>query len=78
MCGNLREWTSSLAEPYPYDATDGREADGEIDSSGQRVTRGGTFLEDGEYLDTTTRSHTFHPYTMLADIGFRCVRAYDE
>lgn len=40
MSGNAREWTSSLAWPYPYDAKDGREDPG---GEGMRAQRGGDF-----------------------------------
>ena len=38
LSGNEAKWTSSLFQPYPYDAAEGREDTGAL---GQRVTRGG-------------------------------------
>jgi formylglycine-generating enzyme required for sulfatase activity len=41
MAGNVWEWTSSFPDPYPYNASDGREA---ITVEGNRVHRGGAWL----------------------------------
>jgi len=43
MAGNVREWTHSLMEDYPYKADDGREDE---KSSRARVLRGGSFFDD--------------------------------
>lgn len=40
MAGNIWEWTSSKARPYPYDSGDGRE---DLEGGEYRVLRGGAF-----------------------------------
>ena len=44
MAGNVHQWTSSLALPYPYRADDGRE---DPTRTGDRVTRDGTLIVGG-------------------------------
>ena len=62
MLGNVSEWCSSLFEPYPYAADDGREA---AASSGARVVRGANFSDSADAADTALR-HSERP-----DLRFR-------
>jgi hypothetical protein len=72
MAGSLWEWTSSLYEPYPYDAEDGRERDTGNDMNVRRVLRGGSWFEDtADYFLTVVRDS--HVPSSALHIGFRCV-----
>jgi formylglycine-generating enzyme required for sulfatase activity len=68
MAGNLREWTSSLYLPYPYQADDGRE---DLTSNGDRVVRGGHW--DGS-ADFALSAYRFadRPNYHSSCVGFRC------
>jgi len=73
MAGQVWEWTTSLARPYPYDMQDGRE---DLTVMAARVARGGSTVSTAEGLMATsreiisaTRQRTGHAY-----IGFRCVK----
>ena len=73
MSGNVWNWTSSIASPYPYNATDGRENPN--DGGSQRVMRGGSYTDDSEVLMTTTRGF-IGPAAENPNVGFRCARSF--
>lgn len=54
MIGNVWEWTSSLYNPYPYQADDGRE---DMAASGWRVARGGSYGTDTRLARAAYRDH---------------------
>jgi len=54
MAGNVWEWCRNLNVPYPYNATDGREA---LEGTGERVLRGGSFLINQTVARCTKRYH---------------------
>jgi len=70
LAGNVWEWTSSLARPYPYDAQDGREdpARGEA-----RTVRGGSYTHSARETRAADR-HSFVPGTPCVYLGFRVAR----
>jgi formylglycine-generating enzyme required for sulfatase activity/predicted Ser/Thr protein kinase len=70
MAGNVWQWTASLEKPYPYVATDGRE---DLRASGSRVSRGGSWLGDSEFLRTATRDF-LSPTSKNDKLGFRCTQ----
>jgi len=71
MADNVWEWGSSLYQPYPYDANDGREDMSSFDS---RVIRGGGFFFNYSNYHSASRGGG-----SLSDssgfIGFRCSRS---
>jgi serine/threonine-protein kinase len=75
MAGNLREWTSSLFQPYPYNATDGRENPNDLTS--QRVVRGGSWFVIPVSLRGADRTDV-SPSVEDWNIGFRCVRPFQQ
>lgn len=74
MAGNVWEWTSSRYQPYPYDVTDGREG---LQARGARVNRGGSWVFDFKYAQTTHRSNIGHIYRRHRDLGFRCAASVE-
>src|SRR5262249_52424225 len=61
MAGNVSEWTSSLARPYPYDAADGRE---EAKSTDDRIYRGGSWAQ------TEGKARVIYRVEAKATVGF--------
>jgi formylglycine-generating enzyme required for sulfatase activity len=74
MAGNVWEWTSSLYEPYPYDATDGRE-DGAAE--GRRVLRGGSWFNEEGIIRAAIRLD-IDSFLSSISAGFRCARSGSE
>jgi len=68
MAGNVWEWTSSLYQPYPYRADDGRES---VEVQGDRVERGGSWFNALPYARCAVRCHLPPDYVGL-DLGCRC------
>jgi formylglycine-generating enzyme required for sulfatase activity len=54
MAGNVWEWTSTIFKPYPYQANDGRE---DLNTQGNRVLRGGAWLNYPQYARVACRFH---------------------
>ena len=79
LSSSLFEWTSSIYQPYPYDAADGREAGLDVDSASERVLRGGSWYHpDGMYDDVSaTARFRALPQVAAWSYGFRCARSLD-
>jgi iron(II)-dependent oxidoreductase len=74
LAGNEAEWTSSLFEPYPYNAEDGRE---DPNAAGERVTRGGDHVFDvapGQLTGIFRDGFSHNPRRGHRHIGFRCAK----
>jgi formylglycine-generating enzyme required for sulfatase activity len=69
MAGNVSEWCQSRFKPYPYDPQDGRE---DLEASGHRVMRGGSFLDDAMYVRCACRNW-LGPDLVNWSYGFRVV-----
>jgi iron(II)-dependent oxidoreductase len=74
MAGNVHQWTSSIARPYPYRGDDGRE---DPDVLADRVTRGGAADTGPDTLRTTWRGANVSRNARAGhhNIGFRCARS---
>lgn len=70
MGGNVWEWTSSLCQPYPYNADDGRE---DPKANGLRVVRGGGWFTDRVDARAGFRLG-FLRDGRVGSLGFRCAR----
>jgi eukaryotic-like serine/threonine-protein kinase len=68
MAGNVSEWTSSLARPYPYDEADGRE---DPNSTEDRVYRGGSWAQTEGKARVIYRVDA-NPTVGFNELGFRC------
>jgi formylglycine-generating enzyme required for sulfatase activity len=68
MAGNVSEWTSSLAKPYPYDEADGRE---DVNSSENRIYRGGSWAQTEGKARVIYRVDA-KPTVGFNELGFRC------
>jgi formylglycine-generating enzyme required for sulfatase activity len=79
MSSSLYEWVNSVYAPYPYDTTDGREAGPDVDSTSQRVLRGGSWYHPDGMHDDVTATARFRalPQATSWPFGFRCARSLD-
>ena len=73
MSGNIWEWCSSVADPYPYDSEDGRE---NVAAIGARVLRGGAWGTN-RYLARCASRNWAQPDDYGFTIGFRVAMSKD-
>jgi formylglycine-generating enzyme required for sulfatase activity len=73
MTGNVWQWVSSLYRSYPYNATDGRESNVDVDNL--RVLRGGSWVKNMGDVHSAVRFY-YDPHYMSSYFGFRCARSF--
>jgi formylglycine-generating enzyme required for sulfatase activity len=73
LAGNVHEWTSSIALPYPYRGDDSRE---DSDKVADRVTRGGAADTGPDTLRASWRGASVSRRATAGhhNIGFRCAK----
>ncbi len=69
MLGNVAEWTASDYKPYPYVATDGRNAG---DAATKKVARGGSWRDRPKWARAGVRAD-YEPWQRVFNVGFRVV-----
>lgn len=74
MSGNVWEWVNSIYEPYPYDASDGRESDDVKFLGSARVLRDGSWGNSAYNLRAANRDWR-DPDSSDGNFGFRCARS---
>ena len=67
--GNVAEWTRSTYRPYPYSASDGRNAP---TAKGPRVVRGASW-RDRPHRATSTYRLAYEPFQPVVNVGFRVI-----
>jgi len=68
LAGNAREWFSSLYQPYPYDAADGRE---DLQAVGSRLLKGDSWHSGAGEARASNRLRA-SPGNTRYSYGFRC------
>ncbi len=74
MAGNVWEWTTTLQQPYPYRADDGRE---DLEAQGVRVIRGGAWYYSRKLARCAAREGV-KPTYVSASLGFRLAMSLPE
>jgi formylglycine-generating enzyme required for sulfatase activity len=75
MIGNVWEWSSSLYEPYPYQAQDGRERDTGDSTDVWRVLRGGSWYDGNTNLLRSACRDLNTPVSRYNSRGSRLARS---
>lgn len=73
MSGNVWEWTSSLALPYPYSAMTHED---DSDRLTARIVRGGSFYSTSATVLESANRNGIYPDRYSRLRGFRCVRDF--